>query len=95
MPSSGGNENEIIFESMITLIGIIRENREIRIRLKQVLQMKPYQRRSVLKRWLEQLRVQQAPAPLLEALACLFDDKIAGEVLDIINRQNNMLQNMK
>jgi hypothetical protein len=95
MPSSGSNENEIIFESMITLIGIMREEREIRMRVKQVLQMKPYQRWSVLKRWLEQLWVQQAPEHLLQALACLFDDKIAGEVLDIINRQNNMLQNMK
>jgi hypothetical protein len=85
MPSSGGNANEIIYESMITLIGIMREEREIRMRVKQVLQMKPYQRRSVLKRWLEQLQVQGAPAPLLEALACLFDDKIAAKILSLID----------
>ena len=85
MPMPGFNENDIIYKSVMTLIGIMREEREIRMRVKQVLQMKPYQRRSVLKRWLEQLRVQQAPAPLLEALACLFDDKIAAKILSLID----------
>ena len=84
MPVPGTKENEIIYESVMTLIGIMREEREIRMRAKQVLQMKPYQRRSVLKRWLEQLRVQQAPAHLLEALICLFDDSTARKVLEFI-----------
>jgi len=85
MSSSGANANEIIYESIINLIGIMRENREIGTKLKQVLRMKPYQRRTVLNRWLEQLQVQQAPTPLLGALAYLFDDKIAGKVLSLIN----------
>ena len=50
-----------------------------------MLKLDSFQRRSVLNSWLEQLRVHRASENLLSALFSLFDDKIAEEVLTLIN----------
>jgi len=51
----------------------------------EMLKLDSYQRRSVLNSWLEQLRIHKASESLLSALSTLFDDKIAKEVLALIN----------
>jgi hypothetical protein len=50
-----------------------------------LLQLDLYQRRLVLNEWLEQLRIQNAPQNLLNALSSLFDDKVAEQVMELIN----------
>jgi len=55
----------------------------------QMLKMASFQRRSVLNSWLEQLRNRNASENLLSALSCLFDDKIAEEVLTLISNHKN------
>jgi hypothetical protein len=52
-----------------------------------VLQMDSYQRRLVLNNWLEKLRKQNASQKLLTALSCLFDDKVAEQVLTLIDNR--------
>jgi hypothetical protein len=52
-----------------------------------MLQLDSYQRRSVLNNWFERLRRQKAPENFLSALSCLFDDKVAEEVLTLINKR--------
>jgi hypothetical protein len=61
----------------------------IKKKVLHMLKLESYQRRLVLNHWLQQLRARQAPENLLEALTCLFDDKIAEEVLTLINTKNN------
>jgi hypothetical protein len=51
----------------------------------QMLKLDSYHRRSVLNDWLLQLQYRNASKSLLNALSCLFDDKIASEVLSMIN----------
>ena len=47
--------------------------------------MDAYPRRLVLNTWLEQLRRNHATQDLLNALSCLFDDKVSEQVLTLIN----------
>ena len=53
-----------------------------------ILKLDSYPRQIVLSNWLEELRLQHAPGKLIETLSCLFDEKIARQVLEFINRQN-------
>ncbi len=85
MNSSKTEDTDKVYESFIKLVQVIREDREIEARVKQMLQMNLYQRRSVLNNWLEELRVRDAPENLLSALSCLFNDKLAEKVLTLIN----------
>lgn len=57
----------------------------IKKRIIEILQLSSFERRTVLNNWMEQLRQRNAPEDLLSALSCLFDDKIAEEVLTHIN----------
>jgi len=49
-----------------------------------LLQLDLYQRRLVLNSWLEQLRMQNAPQNLQNALSSLFDEKVAKQIMDLI-----------
>ena len=73
------------FESFEKLIQVMRDDPLINEKVIQVLQLNSFQRRSVLNGWLEQLRICHASKNLLSALSCLFEDKIAEEVLTFIN----------
>ena len=86
MQSTKPNDTDEILEQFIKLVQVIRENQEIGLRVRQLLEMDPYQRRTVLNKWLEQLRTQNASDNLLRALSCLFDDKTAADVLILINK---------
>ena len=77
------NTNE--FKPLEKLIQLMLNDPLIHEKVITLLQMDSYQRRSVLNDWLEQLRLRKAPQNLLTALSCLFDDKIAEEVLALIN----------
>ena len=78
------NDTDEIFEQFIKLVQIVRENHEIGLRVRQLLEMDPYKRRIVLNNWLEQLRTQNASETLINALSCLFDNVIVQKVLSLI-----------
>ena len=73
------------FESLGRLIQIMRHDEIINKNITVLLQLDLYQRRLVLNEWLEQLRIQNAPQNLLNALSSLFDDKVAEQVMELIN----------
>lgn len=70
------------------LIQAIRNDPVINKRVIQILKMDSYRRRFVLNNWLEQLRRNNAPQDLLSALSCLFDDKVAEQILMFIHEHN-------
>jgi hypothetical protein len=82
-PDAKNNDNQ--FKPFMRLIQVMQDDAVINKQVIEMLQMDSYQRRSVLNNWLERLRRQDAPQNLLSALACLFDDKIAEQVLTLIN----------
>lgn len=75
------------FESLKKLIQVMRDDSLINEKVITMLQLDSYQRRSVLNNWLERLRSQNASQKLLSALSCLFDDKVAEQVLTLINNR--------
>ena len=72
-------------EEFVTLIQVAGENPEIGKRLKSILSMDSFNRKSTLGTWIEELRLKQAPAALTTALTFLLDDEIAENTFDIIN----------
>jgi hypothetical protein len=68
----------------ITLIQVASENREMGKRLKAILSMDSFNRKSMLNTWIEELRMKQAPASLITSLAFLLDDKIAETAFAVI-----------
>jgi len=77
------NYNNI--ESFKKLVQVMRDDPLINEKIIKLLRMDSFLRRAVLNNWLEQLRIRKAPENLLQALSSLFDDKIAEEVLTLIN----------
>ena len=85
MKSSKTEDIDNEFASFEKLIQVMRDDPLINEKVIKVLQLDSFQRRSVLNGWLEQLRICHASKNLLSALSCLFEDKIAEEVLTFIN----------
>ena len=73
-------------ESLIRLIQVMRGDLDINKKVIEMLKLNSYQRRSVLNNWLERLRIENAPQNLLSALSSLFDDDVARQTLELINR---------
>jgi len=76
------------FDSFGTLIQIMRDDEDINEKVMAVLRLDSYKRRTILNNWLEQLRIQKAPQNLINALSSLFDDKVAEQVLQFINKHH-------
>ena len=74
-------------EPLKKLMHVMRNDPIINSEVMKILNLNSYQRRSVLNNWLELLRRRRAPENLLSALCYLFDDKIAMEVLVLINKR--------
>ena len=75
-------------ESFGTLIEIMRDDKDINEKVMVVLRLDSFKRRIILNNWLEQLRIQKAPQNLINALSSLFDDKVAEQVLQFINKHH-------
>jgi len=75
-------------ESFGTLIQIMRNDEDINEKVMTVLRLDSYKRCAILNNWLEQLRIQNAPQNLINALSTLFNDKVAEQVLQFINKHH-------
>ena len=87
MKSSKAEKTENEFEPFIKLIQVMRDDPLINEKVIKMLKQNSYQRRIILNNWLEQLRRQNAPENLIQALSCLFDDIVAEKVLTLINNR--------
>ena len=82
------NNDHDLSESLIRLVEIMQKDARINREVTRMLKLDAWHRRIVLNDWLEGLRRKNAPADLLRAFSCLFDDDIASQVLLIINKHN-------
>ena len=80
MPKSVGD-----VDGFVRLIQVACEDEAVGARLKSILSMPYYDRKSFLHGLINDLSIAQAPASLLEALACLTDDAIAERALEVVN----------
>ncbi len=77
-------------DPFIKLIQVMWDDPLINEKLIEILNMESYKRRIVLNNWLEQLHRQKASENLIQALSRLFDDKVAKNVLSLINSRWNL-----
>ncbi len=87
MKSSKPEKTENEFEPVIKLIQVMRDDPLLNEKVIKMLKQNSYQRRIILNNLLEQLRRQNAPEYLIQALSCLFDDIVAEKVLTLINNR--------
>lgn len=73
------------YKSIRQLLDVIRTDPLVHEEVGKLLKLDAYHRRIMLNDWLEQLRRRRASERLLHALACLFDDHIAAQVLEFID----------
>jgi len=71
-------------DPFVTLIRVAQEDDEIRQRLFTILTQDKFNRESILNSYLEEMRLKQAPAEFISAIACLLDDDIAQKALEIL-----------
>jgi hypothetical protein len=71
-------------ENFVALVQVLKEDRKIRSKIEPILSLDPFNRKSVLNTWVEQLKFQQAPGKFIALLSCLIDDDIARKVLQVI-----------
>jgi hypothetical protein len=71
-------------EEIECLILTVLEDDVIKNRILELLQLAPFERRSVLNSWLEQLRLREASENLLSALSYLSDDVMARKMYALI-----------
>ncbi|MCB1644423.1 MAG: hypothetical protein KDI36_03175 [Pseudomonadales bacterium] len=72
-------------EELVMLVSVARENPDIRQQLISVLSQEDFQRASLLNTWLTQLRLQQAPQPIITAIHRLTDPQVAERTLELIS----------
>ena len=71
-------------EPFISLVQVIQEDSQVQAQIAPLLKLDPFNRKSAINTWLEQLEYRRAPADFRRALACLLDDAIALKVLEVI-----------
>ena len=71
-------------ENFVNLMHAAREDEQMRRTLRGILSQTPMQRKSLLNTWLHEMRLKSAPDALVEAVACLTDDRIAEKALAIL-----------
>jgi hypothetical protein len=76
-------------ETLEDLIRLTRDDKLIKKRILDVLQLSSFERRSVLNHWLEELRLRKAPQNLMNLLSCLFDDGVSKTLLTFLNPHIN------
>ena len=89
MNSPKSKTNQIEFEPFIKLIQVMKQDPIINDKVIYLLNLGSYQRRLILSKWLERLRISHAPESLMSALSYLFDDHIAEDILLLIKNRNN------
>ena len=73
------------------LFGPTLEDPLVRKRLIELLQLQPFERRMILNNWIKMYWLKNTGPEIIQALACLYDDKLAAEILTLIGRpKSNM-----
>jgi len=73
-------------DPLIQLIEVIRVDPVINEKVKQMLNLDSFNRRSALNKWILQLQKHKASEELIQALSCLFDDSVAQKTLSLITK---------
>ena len=68
----------------VTLIQVAQEDLEVKKQLLAILALDSFNRKSSLNSLIDEMRLKDAPAPFVSAIANLLDDEIAKKALAVI-----------
>jgi hypothetical protein len=74
-------------ETFVGLIRLAREDPEIGDQLRALLSLDDFNRQSAIRSLLEEMRLNNAPAELISAFACLVDDLLAEKALELLRNE--------
>ncbi len=80
-------------EALANLILAACEDESLRKQIQAILQLDSFNRQSFLGSYLSQMKLQGAPAPLLEALTALQEDTVAQKTLELLADASNLSSN--
>jgi hypothetical protein len=71
-------------DGFITMLRTACEDRTVYARLEKLLSMPDEKRQSVVRAWVNDLLIAQAPRDFVQAIACLLDDEVAEKAYEVI-----------
>jgi hypothetical protein len=71
-------------ESFITMLSAACEDASVYERLERLLSMPDPKRQAVVRAWVNDLLIAQAPGDFVQAIACLLDDRVAEKAYEVI-----------
>jgi hypothetical protein len=71
-------------EGFITMLRAACDDRIMSERLERLLSMPDQKRQAVVHAWVNDMLIGQAPQDLIQAVACLLDDKVAEKAYEVI-----------
>ena len=78
---------KIEFQYLEHLLGKVLEDPIIRIRFLEILRSQPCERRLILNNWIAAYWMKSTGPEVIQALAYLFDDKLAEETLRLLTKR--------
>jgi hypothetical protein len=82
-----GPKSVVENEAFVNMMAAALEDDGVRNKLLGLLQLDAFQRASALNTFLDEMRLQGAPANFIEAVAYLKDDAIAEEALRVLRKK--------
>ena len=75
-------------DDLLDLMLVARDDPKIREQLKTILEQSDFNRQSLLNTWIDELKLADAPAPLIRALHSLLDNDRALRAREILDSQS-------
>ena len=71
-------------DTFVTMLAAACENEMVYERLERLLSMPDQKRQAVVRAWVSDLLIAEAPRDFVEAIACLLDDRVAEKAYEVI-----------
>ena len=76
-------------DNFVTLLSVAHDSPQIRVQLLSILRHTPFQRKSLINTWLEDLKLAGAPRELQNALSALLDEDVADRALLLLQESSS------
>ena len=76
-------------DDFVTLLSVAQDSPQIRVQLLSILRHTPFQRKSLINTWLEDLKIAGAPPELQNALSALLDEAVADRALLLLQESSS------
>jgi hypothetical protein len=71
-------------DTFVTMLRAACDDETVYERLEQVLSMPDEDRRALIRSWVNDMLIAEAPRDFIQAIACLLDDQVAEKAYEVI-----------